>query len=297
MKIKENKEKISVRKLPVLFAIFSISAAVVRTLQMFKYIDHETGFNIVSDVIGIIFYVIVAVGVVIFTVTSYLSKQSSKIETQGNNNIFVTVLGALFALSLIYDGFSSFGQSTTVTVSSTGSLFKDMMISGSLPLMMKGLFAFLSSVYIFILSIDFYKGTQNASKRKILSLAPIGWVSFRLIHCFVRQISFVKVSDLLCELIMLSFMILFFMALAQVTSSIYSDGFRWRIPAFGYSSCIIAFALSVSRLIYSLVNGADALNVDHPFNISDLLFSLFAVSLILAVTNKQSIDEVNEQSA
>ena len=88
--------------------------------------------------------------------------------------------------------------------------------------------------------------------------------------------------------------LLFFLAFAQVSSSVYSDGFRWRIPAFGYSAAVIAFSLSIARLIYSLVNGADALNIEHPFNITDLAFAFFAVTLILVVT-KKSEKECSEQ--
>ena len=287
MKIKENNEKVSLRILTPVFLLSTLVAVVIRTLQMFRHIDHETGFNNGSGAVSFILYFVIAVAAICFAGVSYLSKESSQIEVHSHKNTLTAVGCIAFAVSLIYDSISSFLGSANATGSSTGSAFKDMMVSGSLPLIMQSLFALVSFIFMIILAKDFLKGTDNASKRKYLCLAPLGWCGFRLIHCFVRQISFIKVSDLFLELVMLSFMIMFFQSLAQVNSSVYSDGFRWRIPAFGFSSALIATALNVSRLIYSVVNGADALNAEHPFCITDLMFSLFVVTLIIAVTGKK----------
>ena len=293
MKIKENNEKVSLRILFSVFFLSTLAAVVIRTLQMFKYIDHETGFNNGSDIVSFVLYLVVAVAALCFVIVSYLSKESSEIELHGHKNTFTAVGCIAFALSLIYDWINSFLSSTTATGSSTGSAFKDMMVSGALPLIMQSLFALMSMIFMIILAKDFLKGTDKASKRKYLCLAPLGWCGFRLIHCFVRQISFIKVSDLFLELIMLSFMIMFFQALAQVNSSVYSDGFRWRIPAFGFSAAVIAATLNVARLVYSMVNGAGALNAEHPFCITDLMFSLFAVTLVAGVTGKKAENNEN----
>ena len=87
MKVKENNEKISLGTLPVVFIISVVAAVVIRTLQMFGYIDHETGFTIGSAVVGNVFYVAIAVACLYFIIMSYLSKQSSFIEIHGIKNI------------------------------------------------------------------------------------------------------------------------------------------------------------------------------------------------------------------
>ena len=295
MKVKENNEKISLGTLPVVFIISVVAAVVIRTLQMFRYIDHETGFTIGSAVVGNVFYVAIAVACLYFIIMSYLSKQSSFIEIHGIKNIPAAIGCILFAVSLMYDWVNSFMQTGSVTINPTGNAFKDMMSSGLLPLIMQSAFALLTAVFMIILAKDFLKQTHTSSKRKILCLAPLGWVGFRLIHCFIRQISFIRVSELFCELIMLSFMMLFFLAFAQVNSSVYSDGFRWRIPAFGYSAALIAVTLSVARLIYTVVNSAGSLNSEHPFNITDLMFSVFAFTVVFALTDKKAISRTREE--
>lgn len=294
MKLKENNDKISLKILPVIFALSFVAATIVRAVQYFGFIDHVTGFSTGSALIPTVFYIIIAVAFLCFIVISYLSKESSVIEIADKKNNLAAVGSAFFAITLLYDFFASFVNGVE-SFNAYSSEFKEMMVSGSLPSLLQSLFALLSAVFVLILAIDFGKGTSKASKRKILCLAPLGWVSFRLIHGFIRQISFIKVTDLFMELIMLSVMILFFLAFAQVNSSVYSDGFRWRIPAFGFCTALVSGSLSTARLIYAVANGAGSLNAEHPFNICDFAFAFFAISVIFAVTdckNKKAADNV-----
>ena len=45
MKLKENNDKISLKILPVIFALSFVAATIVRTVQYFGFIDHVTGFS------------------------------------------------------------------------------------------------------------------------------------------------------------------------------------------------------------------------------------------------------------
>ena len=106
---------------------------------------------------------------------------------------------------------------------------------------------------------------------------PVGWISCRLLHLFVSKISFMRVSDLFLELLMCAFMVLFFMALAQVSSNVYSTESRWRLAGFGLPAALISAVISVSRLVFK----ETYINENHPFNIVDLAFSVFAVMLVV----------------
>ena len=173
---------------------------------------------------------------------------------------------------------------------------KTLMTSGTLPVGMQSFFALLSAIYFVVMAIDFFKGTHNASKLKILAIMPVGWSAMRMIHRFIRQISYIEVSDLFLELVMIAFMIMFFMALAQINSGVYSDGFTWRLTGFGLPAAVIAFMLSVPRLMLTFVNSSAYINSNHTFKLCDLAFVCFAFVLVLSLVNKENNSNAAEMS-
>ena len=79
-------------------------------------------------------------------------------------------------------------------------LFKALMASGTLPALLQSLFAVISAVYFTVAAISFKKGNGSISNHKYIALAPVFWAGFKLIARFIKQISYVQVSDLLLEL-------------------------------------------------------------------------------------------------
>ena len=287
MKIKNSIEKLNTDILLIVFFFSSLACAVIRTLQIFRFIEPETGFNTGAGWLMILLYVAVFGCAAIFCVGSYLSKQTKACQPMGVNDRSAGTCALVFAVALAGDWMSSFFgffNSLANGVSAPG--FRGFMSSGVITNLGQSFFAFLSAIYIAFLAFDFLRGTHKANKFKILALSPVAWASVRLIHRFIRQISFVEVSDLLFELVMISCLVLFFMALAQVVSGVNSTGFEWRIPAYGLSASLIAIILNVSRLAYGIFNGFSSLNENHPFSLVDLAFAMFAVSLICALNRR-----------
>lgn len=301
MKIKNSNDKFKLSLLgPVAYGSVLL-LSVLRCFQMVKFIDSTTGFFIGGAWLKVLLYSLFAIVCLAFIIISYFSSQSAKVEVLPFKNSVAGALGIVFSLALVYDFFASLGESAALLSGlSAGAFynskdaFKVLMASGTLPYAMQGFFAVFSAIYIVIVSKDFFKGSNSAYKHKILALAPICWSAFKIITRFVKQISYIKVSDLFLELIMLAFMILFFVTLSQVLSGVYSDDTRWRIPALGFSSAVIALSLNIPRLILTLFGG-NFVNAEYPFSPADALFGLFAfaVSLIAiksATSDKQPID-------
>ena len=277
--IKASKENMNIGVCTIVFVVAAIAGIIIRAMQMVSYIDPETGFyKGYGDWINLIFYVILAVNVIFFCGRAYLSADIKKI-TIGNDSHRLAGIGTrLFAVSLLWDSFYSFFVGV-YNAGNAASGYTDVMKSGVLPMMLQSVFALLSAVYFFILASDFSKGTAKAYKRKLLATAPVCWAGARLIFRFLRQISFVQVSDLLLELVMIAFMIMFFMALAQVASGVYVDNFKWRIPAFGLSAALVAVVISVPRLVFMVVNSS-LINADHPFSLADFVFVIFIFTIM-----------------
>ena len=271
LSLKGSRKDMNIGICNVVFIVAAIAGIIIRTMQMASYIDPETGFyKGYGDWIHLIFYIILAVNIIFFCGRTYLSADVRKIEIGGDSNKAASIGTRLFAVALIWDSFYSFFNG----IYSAGSSNADLMRSGALPLTLQSFFAFLSAIYFFILASDFSKGTAKAYKRKILATAPVSWAAARLITRFMRQISFIQVSDLLLELVMIAFMIMFFMALAQTASGVYKDQFKWRIPGLGLSAGLIAAVISVPRLIFTIFSSSHIVS-EHPFSLADFIFVIF----------------------
>ena len=104
---------------------------------------------------------------------------------------------------------------------------------------------------------------------------------FRLIFRFTATISFIKVSDLLLEMFMLAFMLIFFTAFAQLNSKIESKGLDWKLVAFGLPAAVLALVCFIPRFIMVISGKSEMLYTGSPVEYCDLATALFALSIVL----------------
>lgn len=279
--IKGSKQGIKIFSCIIVFIAAAVIGTGIRCLQVFKFIDNKTGFYTGGEIWSVVLYAILAAAIVFFGAVCFLSADSKKITLGGSRNKWAAIGSGLFAVSLLGDAFYCISLGATKS-GVIGSVYTDMMKSGVLPLLIQSIAALFSAVYFFILASDFSKGKAKVYKRKLLATAPVIWAGSRLIFRFLRQISFVQVSDLFLELVMIAFMIMFFMALAQTASGVYSSSFKWRIPAFGLSAALIATVISVPRMIASLA-AREFVNSSHPFSLNDFIFVIFILTLLAKI--------------
>lgn len=283
--IKGSKENLSISPCIKLFLVAFLIGTALRCVQMAKFIDPQTGFFTGGGVINIVFYAVLAVAIAIFCGVSFFSADCKRAEIGGLSDSKAAKATRFMAFGFIIDSIGSF-IFAVYNFGSASSAYTDIMKSGTLPMMLQSFFALFSAVYFFILASDFSKGTAKAYSRKIMATAPVCWAGARLIYRFLRQISFIEVSDLFLELIMIAFMVMFFMALAQVASGVYKDTVKWRLTAFGLSAGLIAAVLSVSRIVMNVVEivmHTDFSVSGHSSSFADLLFAVFAVSLAVKI--------------
>ena len=299
MKLKNSNEKLSLKKLfPVMYAGVLV-LSVLRIFQLTRFIDSETGFFTGGSILNVLFYVIIAAICLFFVSVSFLSAEGGRIDLVGVKDKGAGIASAVFALSLVYDWLDSIIESIVIFDSMSVDVlaggaegFKLLMSSGALPYALQSFFALLSAIYVLILAKSFLKGTAAAHKHKFLALMPIAWTAFKLITRFVKQISYIRVSDLFLELIMLAFMILFFVALSQVVSGVYCDDSRWRITGLGLSGALMALCINVPRLVLTLF-ASEFVNKEYPFSFADTMFALFAIFVAVAASESalQKSDE------
>lgn len=296
MKLKNSNESLKLKSLfPVMYG-GALLLIILRTLQLTRFIDSETGFLTGGTFVNALLYIVIAGLCIYFIAVSFLSEEGRKVEIAAIKNKGASATAVIFGISLIYDSFSSFSDSIIIFdeigIGSFGSgaeSFKTLMATGTLPYALQSLFALLSAVYAFLLAKSFSKGSLAAHNHKYFALSPVAWAAFKIITRFVKQISYIKVSDLFLELIMLAFMILFFVALAQVTSGVYSDDARWRITALGLSGALVSLCINVPRFVLGIFAN-EFVNKEYPFNFADAAFAFFAVFAALAAVKAISVN-------
>ena len=296
MKIKESSSKI---RYPLLLTVFAVCGALLTILRVFQVktsIDASTGFYTKTGFPVILFYVLLVGSCLFFAVSSFITSDSKRVSLSSTKSKSLFAVTLVFSFIMFFDGVMSFIKSvfdagnTEVQV----SVFKSLMISGAIPLFLQSIFAILSGIFLIELSFSFKNRNGSVGKHRILALMPVGWVSCRLLHLFVRKISFTRVSDLFLELSMCAFMVLFFMAFAQVYSGVYSTDSGWRIIGFGLPAAMISFIVSLPRLFFTIVDKSSYINENHPFNVADLVFGIFVAVLALRLIKKENPTEEKE---
>ena len=290
---KNSKDTLTIQKALLAFLVFFVCFTVIRIIEVAVGIDAATGFFKQSSPLHGLFYALVICGCAVLAVYSFLSKPASELRTIGFRSVALCIMAALLGLAFLGDGLAAFGQISDLHAA--GGSFRERMSSGELPLTLRGIFGVLSAVYSFVLAHAYRTGNTAAAKARILALSPICWAAFRMVHHFVRKISFTKVSDLFFELLMLGAMLLFFMAFASVTSGIYSDGTAWRLCGFGLPAALLAGMLSLPRLVFTLIDKAAYINENHPFQAVDCIFCCFVLLLCITALRNPPAPAVAEK--
>ena len=97
------------------------------------------------------------------------------------------------------------------------------LIMGALSLV----FALISALYLLVFGASHFEGVATYKKLSLLSIAPGCWAMFVLISKLMKAISFITVSELLFEIAMLVFTMLFFLTFARIVSGVYSVNSMW----------------------------------------------------------------------
>lgn len=262
---------------------------------MFFFIDREAGFYTGGELLKAALYLVIIAACAVFAAVSFVSKETSSVTLQPQKDIALSVLSALLSVSFLYDAATSFygGFDSLGSVSYGMTAFQSMMLSGTIPQLFQSGFALLSAVYFLFFTKGTIKGKEVLSGHGILALAPVGWSSFRLIYRFVEQISYVRVSELLLELVLLALFSMFFIAFAQLATGVYIKNSRWRIVGVGLPAALISLTLNVPRMLYVISNGADELYSKYPFKVADFVLALFIIVLaVKLIKNKNKPETV-----
>ena len=293
------------KTIPLFAALAALLIAVpLRIYQYSKIINPETGFYDKIDASVFVLYIILGIAVVIGLVVPFLRHTSAKPVPLSNKSVGFAVVSLLMAICLIIDSASQlmdyFELYSANQMLSNQAMKQLISVQGGTLLLLQAAFGAFSAVYFFVTGITIGLGNSDSSKFRILALVPTVWCIFRLLYRFKRTISFVNVSDLLLELFLIVFSMMFFFALAQVNSKIdsFSDGGStvqsvfWKIYGYGIPAALFAVVCFLPRFILRATGKPALINPSYGVNFSDFSFAVFTLYTCLTAVraDKEAIE-------
>lgn len=274
----------------VLFIVFIASvilALPLRVYQLMVNVESGTGFWIDRSHFSIyVLYAIAAVGTVLPIVLSLIYKSGlGKVEpvaekkTLGGVISFAMAIGLLVdaitrytAFSDLYFGYSVSGDSTTMV--------SYLSKSGALAMGLEAFFAVVSAIYFIMLGIAWLT-EKDPSEYKLLAVMPVFWAIFRIMHRFMRKISFLNISELFFELLMIVFLMMFFMAFAQITAKVNGKGLEWKLYAYGLPAALFCLICFIPRIVVAILGKGELIADGSSVEVVDLTSAAFVLFVLV----------------
>ncbi len=280
-----NKSNDLTYKAPLFVTLVATLIAVpLRVYQYFKLINAETGFYDSKDITIYVIYAVLAVAMIACIAFSYIKNKALTPVTLGNNSKPFLCVSLIMAIGAAIDSFTVLSDYLTLYTENSGNYINVadyVSAEGGTLMLVQAVLGAVSAVYFIVSGISALN-KNNAPKLKILALFPVIWCIFRLLFRFKRTISFVNVSDLLLEMFMIVFSMMFFLALAQVNSKIDAKTVFWKLFAYGFPAVMFSLVCFLPRIILVITGNSDELSAQYLPNAADISFSIYAVYICIS---------------
>ena len=280
----------------VIFALAAVIALPLRTVQFFTVLEDGTGFYSEMNfgvylLFGILAASILALLFIGISKRKKLSFSTGEIKSPGCGILALTA-----AAGVLLDAFNCFGFNLNLGISTAADAETSPV--QFLFLSVEGVLAILTALFFVILGVSLLSGKSSQKSCRYLALVPVFWSIVRMVLRFTRTISYIRVSDLLFEMIMLVFMIAFFFAFAQTNSKINANNIEWKVASYGLCTALLALVCFVPRFIVVLSGNAEHLYSYSSAEYCDFAIALFIIGTVFTrISNKQpEITPVSEES-
>lgn len=271
----------------IVFAIAALIALPLRTIQYFTIIENNgTGFYKQTDWTVYVIGFILAVAVITLLVLGFINKKNFSYDLEVKSRPLFGLFSFVAAAGIFSDGIVcvlNADKSNLLSRSRDLEEFIGILLENSdIPFMYaEAILSVFAAIFLLALGISTLTGKTNGSEHKLISLIPVIWCLIRMIFRFSRTISYLRVSELTFELLMLVFSAMFFMAFAQVNSQIGSKNSEWKLLGYGLPAALFALVCFVPRLIV-WVSGQRELLYEYAAtpNICELSNALFIITTV-----------------
>lgn len=274
----------------VLFIIFIASVILAlpfRVYQLMVNVESDTGFWIDRTHFSVyVLYAIVALGTVLPMVLSLVYKSGlGKVEPVAEKKTLGGGLSFLMAAGLLNDAIARYSSFSDLyydySVAGIGTpMLSYLSKSGALAMGLEAFFAVVSAIYFIMLGIAWFT-EKDPSEYKLLAVMPVFWAIFRIMHRFMRKISFLNVSELFFELLMIVFLMMFFMAFAQITSRVNGKGLEWKLYAYGLPAALFCLICFIPRVVVMILGKRELIADGSSVEVVDLAAAMFILFVLV----------------
>lgn len=284
----------------IIFAVAAIIALPVRTVQFFTVLEGGTGFFTSYDWSVYLLYILIFGAALAFIIMGITKRKKLDFSREVAKRPVSGIISLLTAVTVFINGLTRANtvMNDRLPLIDYGSYGAPAVNTDKLLFGAEALFAVISAIFFLSLGLVLLTGKTNGSEHKIICLAPVIWCIIRMVYRFTRTISYQRVSDLTFELIMLAFMIMFFMAFAQVNSQISSKNCEWKLAGYGLTAALFALVCFVPRFIVTII-GKDFLLYEYsPAEFCDLGVAIFICSVVFTrLTDRVKADTMAPEKA
>ena len=278
----------------------------LRVYQTTSLIEPDTGFFSQSHFTVTLFYIIGAVVIASLMILSFLNSKAVRTRNCVAKSKALGVVSAFAALSITLNAVTSFidfveiiklceqnmtGAFEYSLIVKIAALIPHLVKEGGAALIFQSVFGALAALFFWVYTVSCFNKNAKISSFSVLSVAPTIWAVARIIFRFVEKISFVNISDLLLELIMLVFLIMFFLSFAQVVTRVSPEVSAWRLFGCGLPAAIVAFLISVPRLFLIVVGHSDLIVEGYEFELCDLAIAIFIPVFLFFTSTAKNINK------
>lgn len=311
-KIKGSLSAIRMSHLVVFFAVAAVATLSLRTCQLLLVINPDTNQLLVNPVNGFyetshftipLLYGILAISCILFLVLSFLSKNVPAPRLPEGRNIPLGIASLVAAAAFVWDIIVVALKVIPTMHSGMNQVVFDGLRdsgikgNGGVFVILELVFAVLSVLYFLVFGLSHFEGKATYKKVSILSIAPGCWTMFVLVSKLMKAISFITVSELLFEIGMLVFTMLFFLTFARIASGVFSVNSMWCTYGCGFPAAIFMGLVSIPRGIVLVLGNKNVEGSDFSFT-HLFLFIFIIVYMIstLGVGFKNSLKKMRSVS-
>lgn len=269
-----------------IYAVLGLGAAGLlglRIYQLFALTETDTSgfFKRINPTVYILYIAAVLFSVLLLLMITASDKVTASKSFRGKNKM-LTVGATAMSVGLAWDVavcISAFIKAVT-SFTANSQLFQYLSANGLIAQLLEAVFGLLACIYFILYALSYNEGRSSFYEYKLLAITPLFWAIFRLVRRFMTKISFIVVADLMLELAMLVFMMLFFLSFARISSQLCQKNEMRRAMKYGAVAAMFAVVISISRLVAIIGGKSAALCEGFGFNIADIAFAVFAVLYI-----------------
>ncbi|MDR2646664.1 MAG: hypothetical protein LBB67_00845 [Oscillospiraceae bacterium] len=306
-------------KLPAILIIFTavLTAALLplRIFQTMTLVEGKTGFWINAEDRSVyMLYALLALLIVTPLLLGLVRKKHTMPDFGFRPRVAEGLFAASVAVALVLNAVSAFRSAAGIFTDfgagiyvagleyQTGaSVLQYFTRSGAIAALLEGVFGAVSALFFVSLAFCDWLPKEKKQLNRLLLLAPLAWTICRILRRFARMISYLRVSDLFLDLLMLSCLLLFFLTFAQVFAGISDKHKAGLLFGAGIPAAVLGMVCFVPRFIVQATGGGASLSQDAPVEWCDaalaLFIAVFLTGRILISAQKSEIPAKTEEGS